>query len=191
MIHSIGVLIGGFEILLIMLKQRFFGQKLPNYGVVEQDKLHRGGQPDEYGLEELESKGIKTVIHLRSKRLKRYKGKLKRFFIPFNPYYPKDKVVIDFLKVIHNQKHHPVFVHCFHGADRTGMLCAIYRIVIQKWDREKAIKEMKKYGFHFWHNSLIDYIRSMDIESIKLQAGIIEDQNAGLNVRSSCESADV
>lgn len=188
LIHTVGFIIGTIEILVIMIRQRFLGQKLPNYGVVEPDALHRGGQPDASGLKELENKGIKTVIHLRSRKLKKYKGQLKRFFIPFNPYQPRDKVVIEFLKVIGNQSHHPVFVHCFHGADRTGMLCAIYRIVIQKWDKEKAIEEMKKYGFHFWHKSLIDYIRNMDIESIKREAGLIEPQDADLDAQSSWQS---
>ncbi|NBO24606.1 MAG: hypothetical protein EBU93_05175, partial [Chlamydiae bacterium] len=189
-IHTVGFIIGTMEIFSIMIRQRFLGHKLPNYGVVEPLQLHRGGQPDAHGLNELENKGIKTVIHLRDRKLKNYKGKLKRFFIPFNPYQPRDKVVIEFLKVIGNQAHHPVFVHCFHGADRTGMLCAIYRIVIQKWDKEKAIEEMKKYGFHFWHKSLIDYIRKMDIESIKQQAGLIEVQDVDLSALSSLQSAD-
>ena len=112
-IHTIGFIIGTSEIFWIMIKQRFLGQGLPNYGIVEQNQLHRGGQPDANGLNQLEKKGIKTVIHLRARKLKKYKGKLKRFFIPFNPYQPRDKVVIEFLKVIGNQEHHPVFVHCF------------------------------------------------------------------------------
>jgi tyrosine-protein phosphatase SIW14 len=172
LIHTIGFIWGTLEILLITIRQKFFKHYLPNYGVVEPNELHRGGQPDANGLDELESKGIKTVIHLRAKKFKKYKGKLKRFVIPFNPYMPKEEVVVEFLKVIGNQTHHPVFVHCFHGADRTGMLCAIYRIVIQNWDKEKAIEEMKRYGFHFWHKSLIDYIRNLDIDSIKLKADL-------------------
>jgi protein tyrosine phosphatase (PTP) superfamily phosphohydrolase (DUF442 family) len=190
LIHTFGFILGTLEILVITIRQKFFNHALPNYGVVEPTQLHRGGQPDASGLDELESKGIKTVIHLRARNLKNYKGKLKRFFIPFNPYQPKDKVVIEFLKVIGNQTHHPVFVHCFHGADRTGMLCAIYRIVIQKWDKEEAIEEMKKYGFHFWHKSLIDYIRNMDIESIKKEAGLIEAEECFLDAQSSFQSED-
>ena len=189
-IHTLGFFLGLAEIVVITIRQKFFNHALPNYGIVEPDQLHRGGQPDASGLHELESRGIKTIIHLRDRKLKNYKGQLKRFFIPFNPYHPKDEVVIDFLKVIGNQTHHPVFVHCFHGADRTGMLCAIYRIAIQKWDKEKAIEEMKKYGFHFWHKSLIDYIRKLDIESIKKQAGIIEDPDFDSNAQSACELVD-
>lgn len=174
-IHGTGIVLGFIEVVFFCIRQKFFKATLPNYDVVEHERLHRGGQPNVMGLNELESKGIRTIIHLREPKLKQYQGQLKRFFIPFNPYQPKDKVVIEFLKVIGNQEHHPVFVHCFHGADRTGMLCAIYRIVVQKWDKEKAIEEMKKYGFHFWHKNLIDYIRMLDIESIKLEANITEE----------------
>jgi tyrosine-protein phosphatase SIW14 len=171
-IHTIGLIWGAIEICIITVRQKFFKDSLPNYGIVDPEALHRGGQPDAMGLEALETKGIKTVIHLRDRKMKNYHGNLKRVVIPFNPYQPKDEVVINFLKVIGNHAHHPVFVHCFHGADRTGMLCAIYRIVFQQWDKEKAIAEMRQYGFHFWHKNLIDYIRNLDIESIKRKANL-------------------
>lgn len=191
LIHGTGIVLGFIEVIYFCIRQKFFKAILPNYDVVEHKRLHRGGQPNVMGLNELESKGIRTIIHLREPKLKQYQGQLKRFFIPFNPYQPKDKIVIEFLKVIGNQEHHPVFVHCFHGADRTGMLCAIYRIVVQKWDKEKAIEEMKKYGFHFWHKNLIDYIRLLDIESIKLEANLIEEDGQLLNGQSVSQLEDV
>ncbi|MDN3504877.1 MAG: dual specificity protein phosphatase family protein [Rhabdochlamydiaceae bacterium] len=160
--------------LWFLIKQKIFSNQLPNYDIVEDDTLHRGGQPNRHGLNELANRGIRTVINLRKDQPNEINGKLNKFNIPFNPFKPRDKVVIDFLKVIYNKKHHPVFIHCFHGADRTGTLCAIYRIAVQKWDKEKAIAEMKKYGFHWWHSNLIDYIRELDIDKIKLDAGIVE-----------------
>ena len=43
-----------------------------------------------------------------------------------------------------------VLVHCQHGADRTGTMCALYRILRQDWKVEDAITEMKDggYGYH-------------------------------------------
>lgn len=173
--HTIAMLWGGIEVIWFLIKQKLFrNHKLPNYDIVEQEALHRGGQPDAEGLNILIRRGIRTVINLRKERQKS-SGHIRKVNIPFNPYRPRDKVVIDFLKVIYNKEHHPVFVHCFHGADRTGTLCAIYRIVVQGWDKEKAIAEMKKYGFHWWHSNLIDYIRNLDIERIKKEAGIVEE----------------
>ena len=169
-VHTLGMIFGTIEVLIFIIRQKFFKNYLPNYDIVDHAALHRGGQPDENGVDQLKKRGIKTIISLRGDNKKRFG--VKSVSIPFNPYKPSDKIVIEFLKVIYNKEHHPVFIHCFHGADRTGTLCAIYRIVVQKWDKERAIEEMKKYGFHWWHKNLIDYIRNLDIDEIKLKAGI-------------------
>jgi hypothetical protein len=53
-------------------------------------------------------------------------------------------------------------------------MCAVYRIVVQGWPKDEAIKEMTEGGFGFfegWQN-LIDYIRNLNVEKIKQQAGI-------------------
>jgi protein-tyrosine phosphatase len=39
-------------------------------------------------------------------------------------------------------------VHCEHGVDRTGIVCAAYRITRQGWTVEKAVSEMYSLGFH-------------------------------------------
>lgn len=44
----------------------------------------------------------------------------------------------------------PTLVHCLHGEDRTGMVCAAYRILMQNWRPFVAIDEMYKFGFHQW-----------------------------------------
>jgi tyrosine-protein phosphatase SIW14 len=172
-VHSLGMILGTIEVLIFIIRQKFFKNSLPNYDVVDHQALHRGGQPDDLGVAQLKKQGIKTIISLRGAK-KKWLDSVKSVNIPFNPYKPSDKIVIEFLKVIYNKEHHPIFIHCFHGADRTGTLCAIYRIVVQKWDKEKAIEEMKKYGFHWWHKNLIDYIRNLDIDNIKIKAGITD-----------------
>jgi protein-tyrosine phosphatase len=52
----------------------------------------------------------------------------------------------------------PVLVHCLHGVDRTGMVCAAYRIVKQGWTVEQAWAEALAKGMHriyfWWKNSL-------------------------------------
>ncbi len=45
-------------------------------------------------------------------------------------------------------KGHSVLIHCLHGEDRTGIVCAAYRIKYQNWPVEKAIAEMYEEGFH-------------------------------------------
>jgi protein tyrosine/serine phosphatase len=76
--------------------------------------------------------------------------------------------VVRFLNIVSDSNKTPVFVHCQYGADRTGVMCAIYRVIIQCWTREQAAKEMTKggFGFHSIWDNLADYIRELDIEKI-------------------------
>lgn len=45
----------------------------------------------------------------------------------------------------------PVYVHCRQGVDRTGIVCAAYRIRIQRRGVNYAVNEMKALGFHIWY----------------------------------------
>jgi hypothetical protein len=51
-------------------------------------------------------------------------------------------------------------------------MCAMYRIIYQKWTRDKAIDEMVngRYGFHTaWYGNIIEYIQKADIEKLQKQ----------------------
>ena len=56
--------------------------------------------------------------------------------------------LVEFLKVLADPANRPVFVHCKHGADRTGTAVATYRVVCQGWTKEDAIDEMRSGGFN-------------------------------------------
>ena len=79
-----------------------------------------------------------------------------------------------FLQIATNKKRTPVLVHCLHGADRTGTMCAVYRIAVQGWTKDEAIREMTEGGFNFHSvfDNLPEWIRELDIESIRRDAGI-------------------
>lgn len=52
---------------------------------------------------------------------------------------------------IHGSSHLGMtLVHCLHGEDRTGMVCAAYRIMVQGWSLDQAVNEMMIMGFHKW-----------------------------------------
>ncbi len=143
---------------------------LPNFYQID-DHLFRGAQPDDEGFAQLKALGIKTVVNLRSVRSDRSecrKHGLDYVKIPMKAWHAKDKSLIRFLEVATDPSRQPVFVHCKHGADRTGTAVAIYRMVVQGWSKDEAIAEMTRGGFGFhsiWQN-LIDYLRKLDVEKL-------------------------
>lgn len=141
------------------------------------DGLYRGAQPSAEGMKRLDELGIKTVVNLRSFHSDRDEmGDLDFNYehIYMKAWHPEEKEVIRFLRIVSDEANEPVFVHCQHGSDRTGTMCAIYRVAVQGWTKEDAIDEMTQggYGFHpVWQN-LIDYINGLDIEAIMVKAGM-------------------
>ena len=100
--------------------------------------------------------------------------KLKRERISFNTWHPEDEDVVRFLKLVTNPANGPFLIHCQHGADRTGTMVAIYRIAVQGWTKQDAIKEMTGggFGYHVVWKNLIKYLNKLDIEALKKKAGL-------------------
>jgi protein tyrosine phosphatase (PTP) superfamily phosphohydrolase (DUF442 family) len=144
---------------------------VPNFYKVSDD-LYRSAQPTAEGMKNLREFGIKTIVNLRSFHSDRDEIRttdLGYEHFPMHSWYPKTEAVVRFLQVMKNPEKTPVLLHCQHGADRTGTVSALYRIIIQGWTKEEAIKEMKEGGFGFhalWFN-LPWWIWNLDIEKIK------------------------
>ena len=146
---------------------------LPNLYRVA-DNLYRGAQPTAEGFRQLKAMGVKTVINLRpfyNDREKIAGMDLAYEEIPMNAWHAEDEDVVRFLKLVADRSRAPFFVHCEHGADRTGLLCAVYRIAIQGWTKDEAIAEMTQggFGFHGIWTNLVDYLRALDVETLKRQ----------------------
>lgn len=155
---------------------------LPNLHRVSED-LYRGAQPTAAGVRQLEALGVRTIVNLRTSdtddRLLEGSG-LAYERIPMTAWQPRDRDVAQFLRIVTDESRRPVFVHCRRGADRTGMMVAIYRIAVQGWEKEQALAEMTQGGFRFnsgWRN-LVQYVRDLDVDAIRQQAGLGELTNA-------------
>lgn len=75
---------------------------------------------------------------------------------------------------MNDPQHAPVFLHCHHGADRTGLMVGVYRVTFCGWTKEAAIQEMVEggYGFHpIWEN-LVHFFRDLDIDALRREAGL-------------------
>ena len=136
---------------------------VPNLHKVS-DRLYRSAQPTSEGMANLAAMGIKTVVNLRdrhsdldeigdlplqAKRIDIFTGHM------------KDEYVKEFLAIVDDTSNVPVLVHCQHGADRTGTMCAMYRILRQGWTPDEAIVEMKDggYNYHSIRSNIPRFIR--------------------------------
>jgi protein tyrosine/serine phosphatase len=134
--------------------------------------LYRSAQPTQAGMDRLRQLGIKTIINLRAFNSDTDKigatGLLNER-LHVNTWHIEDEDVIKVMKIISHREKGPFLIHCQHGADRTGVMCALYRILYQGWTREQAIDEMVHggYGFHPLWSNIIKYVQSVDIEKLR------------------------
>ena len=150
-----------------------YGDKLrvpgiPNAGRIN-DYLYRGAQPKSQGLAQLKKLGISTVVDLRGEdpgRIAWERQQAESLGMRFvhisvsgwSP--PTDEQVVQFLSLFYNDPKEKIFVHCRFGNDRTGIFVATYRMALEKWPTEQALKEMYFFGFNgFWHPSMKTFIR--------------------------------
>lgn len=141
------------------------------------DNLYRSAQPTAQGMKNLRKMGIETIVNLRSFNSDRNligSTGLGYEHLYMKAWHPEHKEVVRFLQIATNPKRAPVLVHCQHGADRTGTMIALYRVSVQGWTREEALREMTEggFGFHEVWSNLPEWIKQLDIEAIKKEAGI-------------------
>lgn len=139
--------------------------------------VYRGAQPDEAGLAALRQLGIKTIVTLRVTQPLDHEIRTEGFdyeHITTLPFAPSETAVVRFLRIVSDPARQPVFIHCQRGADRTGMMCAAYRVVIEGWSREAAVEEMVLggYGFSPIWIALPAYVSTLPVESIRDAAGV-------------------
>jgi uncharacterized protein (TIGR01244 family) len=142
------------------------GTDLPNFQKVD-DRVYRGAQPSEAGFQELARRGIRTVIDLRDigehsqadeEKIVATSG-MRYISIPMHGLStPKEDKVSAVLALLRDPANGPVFVHCKRGADRTGMVVAVYRIASQGWDNGKALHEAKSYGMSVFERAIQHYV---------------------------------
>jgi protein tyrosine/serine phosphatase len=160
---------------------------LPNLHQVS-DVYFRGAQPSAEGMRELARMKVKTVVNLRAMNSDRDEigeTALAYEHISFKAWHAEDEDVVRFLRIVTDPERQPVFVHCQHGADRTGMMTALYRIVVEGWTKDDAISEMTEggYGFHSIWQDLVDYVREVDVERLRTEAGLSKATKAPAEAR--------
>ena len=154
-------------------------QNLPNFRKVN-DHIYRGAQPTSDGFRDLAQLGIKTVIDLReigehsqADEQKIVTGLGMHYIsIPMKGMStPKDDQVAAVLALMRDTTDGPVFVHCKRGADRTGMVVAVYRIAQDGWESKKALSEAKAYGMSVFQRAIQRYVMDYKPGDVVATAG--------------------
>lgn len=146
---------------------------LPNLYRVDAN-LYRSANPVDGAAESLKHLGIRTVIDLRvgsaDKSALPGDGPLNER-IPMLAWQILDRDVVAVLKILSQRERGPFLVHCQQGADRTGLIIAIYRMVIQGWSKDAALEEMVYggYGFHLVWQNIVAYLNAVDVEKLRTQ----------------------
>lgn len=137
--------------------------------------LYRGAQPTAEGLRHLrDDLGVKTIICLRAGHsdAKLIAG-LGLAYVPIRmrAWDAETEDIVAFLRVVTDPTRGPFFVHCQHGADRTGTCSAAYRIYVEGWDPAEAAREMTDggYGFHSVWGNLLRYVQHLDRAKLQRQ----------------------
>ena len=118
--------------------------------------LCRGGRLTPEGARSLADMGIRTVISLEGRGADRERewveGLGMRFeSVPLSRFFaPPLQRVVKLIESLSDPQNHPVYIHCKAGKDRTGMVVACYRIAVEGWTTEDALKEMRECGSNWY-----------------------------------------
>jgi protein tyrosine/serine phosphatase len=153
--------------------------KILNFCVVTPDVLWRGGKLDKNGAAWLMQQGVRTIVNLElvgddksafaaAKIATAAKYEADYFRIhdwqPLSKWAPSllDDRVAHFLAIV-SQQPKPIYVHCLIGLDRTGVMIAAYRVLVEGAGTEQAIEEMRPYHPP-WFEANANYIRHLGPE---------------------------
>ncbi len=134
--------------------------------------LYRSALPDAQSLPVLQSLKVHTVLSFIKDDDATWLGQtpVRRLSIPLHADRVDDADVLRVLRTLQAaEEHGPVLMHCKHGRDRTGLMAAMYRTVIQGWSKDEAINEMRNGGFGDARDitDAIHYVEQADIGRIR------------------------
>ncbi|CRM76966.1 Protein tyrosine/serine phosphatase [Pseudomonas sp. 24 E 13] len=134
--------------------------------------LYRSALPDSDAVPVLEKLKIGTVINFLPESDSAWlkSADIKQVQIIYRTNHVDDSDVLAALRAIQEaQANGSVLMHCKHGSDRTGLMAAMYRVVIQGWSKEDALNEMTLggYGSSNGFKDGVRYMMKADIDKLR------------------------
>ena len=138
---------------------------IPEFAKVDEG-LYRGGRPELFAVAELKSSvGIKTILTfddnmdaVAAEKQEAEKVGIHHISIPIDSLsYPDEADINRALSIMTDPSGFPLFVHCKHGQDRTGLVVGLYRFQHDGWTADAAYDEMLNYGFKWYLLGLSSY----------------------------------
>jgi protein tyrosine/serine phosphatase len=116
--------------------------------------LYRGGEPTATGWAQIEQFGIKTVLKLNAARTAPTPAGIFEVADAMPPEGISDALdeptATEIGKALHalRDSPRPLYIHCAHGQDRTGLVVALYRVIVEHWTPGRARAEALSAGYH-------------------------------------------
>jgi tyrosine-protein phosphatase SIW14 len=118
--------------------------------------IYRGPRPSQGTLAQLKALGVHTILDLENtgsaiSAERGYVAQLGMGFISEQMsgfWTPNDAEVNQIEAIMADKSRRPIFVHCQHGQDRTGLIVGLYRVFSEHWTPSAAYQEMLAKGFH-------------------------------------------
>jgi protein tyrosine/serine phosphatase len=134
--------------------------------------LYRSSLPDSGALPLLTKLRIGTVITFLPESDARWLSTpgIEQVRLPYRTNHVDDSDILRALRAVQAaEAKGPVLMHCKHGSDRTGLVAAMYRVVVQGWSKEDALNEMTEGGFGDSHHFKdgIRYMMQADVEKLR------------------------
>ena len=136
------------------------------------DTLYRSEQPTQLGFRNLEKLGIRTVINLRFFNDDEDEARgtaLTLHRVKILTWRAGDDHVVKVMRLLRQKENGPFLIHCQHGADRTGLMSAMYRMLEENWTAQEALEELIDggYGFHSLWKNIRRYVLEADVSRLR------------------------